>query len=69
RIESKDGYFAGTVYANKLVGDVVKAASINGIVTSGGVAGSTTESIPTNVDWPVLQFETADFDRTLIISG
>ncbi|MHA3496910.1 hypothetical protein, partial [Yersinia enterocolitica] len=69
RIESKDGYFAGTVYANKLVGDVVKAASIQGIVTSSGVVGSTSESVPVNTDWPVLQFETADFDRTLIISG
>lgn len=69
RIESNDGYFHGTVYANKLVGDVVKAAAIQGYVTSSGIQSSTDESLPTNTNWNVITFETADFDRTLIING
>lgn len=69
-IESNDGYFGGTVYARKIIGDVVQGAHLKGYITSTGlVTGTVTERVPSGVLWSVFSFDSADFDRTLIING
>ncbi|MGH1531454.1 phage tail tip fiber protein, partial [Yersinia proxima] len=69
-IESNDGYFGGTVYARKIIGDVVQGTHLKGYITSTGlVTGTVTERVPSGVLWSVFSFDSADFDRTLIING
>ncbi|MBW5815887.1 DUF1983 domain-containing protein [Yersinia kristensenii] len=69
-IESNDGYFGGTIYARKIIGDVVQGTHLKGYITSTGVVtGSVTERVPSGVLWSVFSFDSADFDRTLIING
>ncbi|MGE4858127.1 DUF1983 domain-containing protein, partial [Yersinia enterocolitica] len=69
-IESNDGYFGGTVYARKIIGDVVQGTHLKGYITSTGlVTGTVAERVPSGVLWSVFSFDSADFDRTLIING
>lgn len=69
-IESNDGYFGGTIYARKIIGDVVQGTHLKGYITSTGVVtGNVTERVPSGVLWSVFSFDSADFDRTLIING
>lgn len=69
-IESNDGYFGGTIYARKIIGDVVQGTHLKGYITSTGlVTGTVTERVPSGVLWSVFSFDSADFDRTLIING
>lgn len=69
-IESNDGYFGGTVYANKIIGDVVQGVHLKGYVTNTGMsAGASSDRVPSGVLWTVFSFDSANFERVLIING
>ncbi|CNJ95675.1 TipJ family phage tail tip protein [Yersinia proxima] len=69
-IESNDGYFGGTVYANKIIGDVVQGVHLKGYVTNTGMsAGASADRVPSGVLWKVFSFDSANFERVLIING
>ncbi len=69
-LKSVDGHFNGTLYAKKIIGDVVQGTHLKGYITSTGlVTGTVTERVPSGVLWSVFSFDSADFDRTLIING
>ncbi|PHZ21415.1 hypothetical protein CS535_22775 [Yersinia massiliensis] len=69
-IESNDGYFGGTIYANKIIGDVVQGVHLKGYVTNTGMsAGASADRVPSGVLWTVFSFDSANFERTLIING
>ncbi|CQI99347.1 TipJ family phage tail tip protein [Yersinia frederiksenii] len=69
-IESNDGYFGGTVYANKIIGDVVQGVHLKGYVTNTGMsAGASADRVPSGVLWTVFSFDSANFERVLIING
>ncbi|WP_222422799.1 DUF3672 domain-containing protein, partial [Yersinia vastinensis] len=69
-IESNDGYFGGTVYANKIIGDVVQGVHLKGYVTNTGMsAGASSDRVPSGVLWKVFSFDSANFERVLIING
>ncbi|CNI02257.1 putative phage host specificity protein [Yersinia frederiksenii] len=69
-IESNDGYFGGTVYARKIIGDVVQGTHLKGYITSAGlISSSSSERVSSGVLWSVFTFDTADFDRVLVING
>ncbi|HDL7955518.1 TPA: DUF1983 domain-containing protein [Yersinia enterocolitica] len=69
-IETNDGYFGGTIYANKIIGDVVQGVHLKGYVTNTGMsAGASADRVPSGVLWTVFSFDSANFERTLIING
>ncbi|ENO8554339.1 DUF1983 domain-containing protein [Yersinia enterocolitica] len=69
-IESNDGYFGGTVYANKIIGDVFQGVHLKGYVTNTGMsAGASSDRVPSGVLWTVFSFDSANFERVLIING
>ncbi|HGC8079104.1 TPA: DUF1983 domain-containing protein [Yersinia enterocolitica] len=69
-IETNDGYFGGTIYANKIIGDVVHGVHLKGYVTNTGMsAGASADRVPSGVLWTVFSFDSANFERTLIING
>nr|WP_174851162.1 DUF1983 domain-containing protein [Yersinia artesiana] len=69
-LKSVEGHFNGTLYAKKIIGDIVQGTHLKGYITSTGlVTGTVTERVPSGVLWSVFSFDSADFDRTLIING